>query len=92
MKIPHNYRDKKMYNNDDIMQEIREANNNTEKLLIKIDGLQAQNKLLTNALEKITIRLNRLERDKEINKQEGYVEADDFENADEVDTWVQSQQ
>jgi len=81
-----------MYNNDDIMQEIREANNNTEKLLIKIDGLQAQNKLLTNALEKITIRLNRLERDKEINKQEGYVEADDFENADEVDTWVQSQQ
>ncbi len=70
-----------MYNNDDIMEEIKEANNNTEKLLIKIDGLQAQNKLLTNALEKLTIRLNRLERDMEINKQEGYVEADDLENA-----------
>ena len=78
-----------MYNNDDIMQEIRETK---EKLLGKIEGLQSQNELLTNALEKITIRLNRLERDKEINKQEGYVEADDFENADEVDTWVQSQQ
>ena len=78
-----------MYNNDDIIQEIRETK---EKLLGKIEGLQSQNELLTNALEKITIRLNRLERDKEINKQEGYVEADDFENADEVDTWVQSQQ
>ena len=85
-----------MYNNDDIMQEIRETRQGIketeEKLLGKIEGLQSQNELLTNALEKITIRLNRLERDKEINKQEGYVEADDFENADEVDTWVQSQQ
>ena len=81
-----------MYNNDDIMQEIRELRKDNsalmrgtqeaeEKLLTRIQGLVDQNQMLVNALEKITIRLNRLERDKEINKQEGYVEADDLENA-----------
>ena len=92
MKIPHNFEEKKMYNNDDIMQEIRELRKDNsalmrgtqeaeEKLLTRIQGLVDQNQMLVNALEKITIRLNRLERDKEINKQEGYVEADDLENA-----------
>jgi hypothetical protein len=52
-----------MYNTDDIMNEVKETNNNTEKLLTKIDSLQAQNQLLTNALEKITIRLNSIEQD-----------------------------
>jgi hypothetical protein len=52
-----------MFNNDDIMNEVKETNNNTEKLLTKIDSLQAQNQLLTNALEKITIRLNNIEQD-----------------------------
>ena len=80
-----------MFNNDDLMQEIRELRKDNsalmigtqeaeEKLLTRIQGLVDQNQLLVNALEKITIRLNRLERDMEINKQEGYVEADDLEN------------
>lgn len=62
-KIPHNLKGNKMYNTDDIMNEVKETNNNTEKLLTKIDSLQAQNQLLTNALEKITIRLNSIEQD-----------------------------
>jgi vacuolar-type H+-ATPase subunit D/Vma8 len=52
-----------MFNTDDIMNEVKETNHNTERLLIKIDSLQAQNQLLTNALEKITIRLNSIEQD-----------------------------
>lgn len=56
-------KEKKMFNTDDIMNEVKETNHNTERLLIKIDSLQAQNQLLTNALEKITIRLNSIEQD-----------------------------
>lgn len=52
-----------MYNTDDIMAEIKETNHNTEKLLLKIESLEAQNKLLTNALEAITIRLNKIDHD-----------------------------
>lgn len=63
-----------MYNNEDIMQEIRELRkDNTaimigtkeaeQKLLIRIQGLVDQNQLLVNALEKVTIRLNKIEQD-----------------------------
>ena len=52
-----------MYNTDDIMAEIKETNHNIEKLLLKIESLEAQNKLLTNALEAITIRLNKIDHD-----------------------------
>tara|TARA_R100001510_G_C7656992_1_gene217911 strand:+ start:8450 stop:8656 length:207 start_codon:yes stop_codon:yes gene_type:complete len=63
-----------MYNNEDIMQEIRELRKDNsalmrgtqeaeEKLLTRIQGLVAQNEMLVNALEKVTIRLNKIEQD-----------------------------
>jgi len=59
-----------MFNNDDIMNkleivitqnELLEAK--IEKVNIQAEGLKAQNELLTDALFKATVRLNRIEQD-----------------------------
>ena len=59
-----------MFNTDDIMNkleivitqnELLEAK--IEKVHIQADGLKAQNELLTDALFKATVRLNRIEQD-----------------------------
>ena len=56
-----------MYNNDDIMAklEVLVAQNELleakiEKVHIQADGLKAQNDLLTDALHRVTIRLNKI--------------------------------
>ena len=59
-----------MYNTNDVMDkleivitqnELLEAK--IEKVHIQADGLKAQNELLTDALFKATVRLNRIEQD-----------------------------
>ena len=63
-----------MYNNDDIMAklEVLVAQNELleakiEKSHIQADGLKAQNDLLTDALHRVTIRLNKIEMERERN-------------------------
>ena len=63
-----------MYNNDDIMAklEVLVAQNELleakiEKVHIQADGLKAQNDLLTDALHRVTIRLNKIEMEREKN-------------------------
>tara|TARA_R100000773_G_C4220226_1_gene118867 strand:- start:681 stop:872 length:192 start_codon:yes stop_codon:yes gene_type:complete len=62
-----------MYNNEDIMAKLEVVIKQNELLEAKIEkthiyaeGLKAQNELLSDALFKATVRMNRIERDLEI--------------------------
>ena len=63
-----------MYNNEDIMSKVEVVVKQNELLEAKIEkthiyseSLHHQNQLLTNALEKLTIRLNKIEMERERN-------------------------